>query len=337
VLGEPVANLQRFLAAHGHVPDDLLRQVDAGFGTIQLVVASGSVVAGYANERSDIDLYIVGDVPDTQGVPLVSHELGALLDISVLSATQLRSDLRGLRENEFMASQSQVVDQWKKTRRDLTRAIRLAYGVVLADTLEWSPVIESLTSDAWLRDLATHWWALEAWRWLVSACWLKQANPCLASQLVCDAMICALKAIATQAGYVYFGEKWVALELRAMGRDDLLALYRQTLREAGDSQSIDRRIDAVAGFLEASVGWSINRLTVELAYARGVSIQIMQDWTLVSRWDMRGARLHTVELPSVSRDGRPIWRAAATESPPVDLAALFSMGMLWLGMRDAPG
>lgn len=328
-IGDPADNLAAFLRQHGHTPHDLLAQVGTSFGSLGLVVASGSVVVGYANVRSDVDLYAVGEVPDTQRVPVISHELGPLLDINLIREDELREQLDWIRSTpDVVPVGGAPANKWRKAGRALDRATRLAYGLILYATPSWTATHESLRTG-WLTDRATVWWRLEARRRLVAARWLETANPALAAQVGCEARLCALKAVTAQAGYVYLNGKWVSKELRAMGRDDLLSVYRQALRAAWDTGvSTGETAEVVDGL----VGPAPSDLAVESAYSRGVTTHAVGEATLVSRWEMRGALLDTPGLPAARRDGRVIWTGGLDEPPPDWLLELFQIGLVWVGL-----
>jgi hypothetical protein len=331
-LGDPAGNLAAFMGRHGHTPDDLLAQMSTLLGEPSLAVASGSVVVGYANQKSDVDLYAIGDVPDTQRVPIISHELGPLIDISLIDQDQLRQQLTWLKESpQVLAVGGAVADQWRTTRRVLHRALRLAYGVVLRSTPEWAAIQASLRVG-WLADKAVIWWRLEARRRLVTARWLERVNPALAAQLACEAQLYALKAVTAEAGYAYPHQKWVSTELHAMGRDDLLALYRQALHVAWDVTVPVRDTDKV---VDGLIGPPPANLVMEAAYVPGVATHRLRDSTLVSRWELRGGRLDTTQLPAVRHDGRAIWRGGLEETPPEWLRQLAALGMVWIGVGHA--
>lgn len=328
-IGDPAENLASFLSHHGRCRDDLLAQVGTSFGALELVVASGSVVVGYANVRSDIDLYAVGDVPDTQRVPVISHELGPLLDINLIRAGELREQLDWIRGTPAVVpAGGSPAGKWRRAGRVLDRATRLAYGVVLHATPSWTAIQRSL-GTGWLAERTTTWWRLEARRRLLVARWLAPANPELAAQLGCEARLCALKAVAAAAGYVYFNQKWLAKELRDMGRADLLAAYRQALRTAWDAAA---RTTETAEMVDGLLGAAPADLTVEVAYSRGVSTHLVGDATLVSRWEMRGALLDAPDLPVARRDGAAIWTGGPDEAPPDWVSQLLPLGLVWVGV-----
>jgi hypothetical protein len=331
-IGDPAGNLAAHLGHHGLGADDLRAQVGPAFGPPGLVVASGSVVVGYANVRSDIDLYVVGDVLDTQRVPVVSYELGPLLDINLLPAAELRTELGWIREEpRVVAAGGSPARKWRRAGRILDRATRLAYGVVLEATPEWLAVQQSL-GTGWLAERTATWWRLEAHRRLLVAGWLAPVKPALAAQLGCEARLCALKAVAAADGYAYFNQKWLAKELRQLQRPDLLVSYRQALRLAWDE---DPRIAETAAMVDDLTGGPPADLIIEVAYARGVSTRTIGDATLVDRWEMRGALLTEPEIPVAARDGGAVWTGPIGEVPPDWLVGLLARGLVWTGVAHA--
>jgi hypothetical protein len=66
-----------------------------------------------------------------------------------------------------------------------------------------------------------------------------------------------------------------------------------------------------------------------------VATHRLRDSTLVSRWELRGGRLDTTQLPAVRHDGRAIWRGGLEETPPEWLRQLAALGMVWIGVGHA--
>jgi hypothetical protein len=328
VLGDPADNLSAFLACHGHTIADLPGQVSTSLGNLHMLVAGGSVVVGYANARSDIDLYAVGDFIDPQGVPAISHELGPLLDITLLPQVQLHEQLTWLRDTSKVVTGHSPARTWARSAKACDYATRIACGLVLRATPEWAALQESLRSQ-WLIDRCVTWWRLEARRHLVTARWLAAANPPLAAQLACEAQLAALKAVTAEAGYVFFNRKWVSRELLAMGRDDLIHQYRQALRAAWLPQA---PMAESAAMVDRTIGEPTPDLVVHVSYARGVATHRLRESTLVSRWEMSGILLPTTDLPVARRDGRVIWSGGLDDWPPDWLHELASRGMVWIGV-----
>lgn len=328
-IGDPETNLSDFLRRHGHAITDLPGQVSTALGELHMLVAGGSVVVGYANARSDIDLYAIGDIGDPQGVPAVSHELGPLLDITLLPQAQVREQLTWLRDTpQVLVAGGSPGHAWARAAKACDRATRLASGLVLQAGPEWRTLHESL-HGGWLVDRCVAWWRLAARRFLVSARWLSAANPRLAAQLAAQARLAALKATTARAGYVFFNLKWVSRELRAMGDDDLLDRYREALRAAW---SPGVPLAESADLVDWLTGEPAPDLVVQAAYARGVATHRLRESTLVSRWEMRGTLLPGTDLPAARRDGRAIWSGGLDEPPPDWLRDLAGRGLVWIGV-----
>src|SRR5215831_13599017 len=67
-------NLETFLAARGTAVDQVVKQVDHVFGAPRLIVAAGSVVQGFGNPTSDIDLLVLLDNNKVSRFPVPSFD-----------------------------------------------------------------------------------------------------------------------------------------------------------------------------------------------------------------------------------------------------------------------
>lgn len=331
-IGAPAENLATFMRQRGHSPDELVQQVGDSFGEMSLVAAGGSVVVGYANDRSDVDVYAVGAIPDTQGVPLVSHELGPLLDITLIDESSFRAELETLESEPWLFRPgSALAEKWRRKRRTLDHAIRIASGVVLTAQPAWRGVHASLNAT-FLAERAETWWRLEARRQLVAARWLGATNSRLTAQVCADARLSALKAVAARSGFLYLNRKWIATELSALAREDLLGEYRQLMIDAW--QATDAALPRAMQMLERLLGDPAENHLVEVSYLPGVSLHAAGGRTLVTRWEMRSVLLDVTGLPRVRRGRLAIWTGRLDEDPPAAIIELVRSGMAWLGVCD---
>jgi hypothetical protein len=316
----------------GHSSDELVQQVGDSFGEMSLVAAGGSVVVGYGNDQSDVDVYAVGAIPDTQGVPLVSHELGPLLDITLINESSFRADLDALESEPWLFRPgSALAEKRRRKQRTLDHAIRIASGVILAAQPAWRRVQASLDA-AFLAERAETWWHLEALRQLVSARWLGATNPRLTAQLCADARLSALKAVTARSGFLYLNRKWVSTELRALAREDLLAEYRQLMIDSWEAT--ESALPRATRTLEQLLGDPPEDLLVEVSYLPGVSLHAVGGQTLVTRWEMRSVLLDVTGLPHVRRGRLAVWTGRLDEDPPTAVVELVRSGMAWLGVCD---
>jgi hypothetical protein len=328
-LGDPDEQLERFLTAHGAGLVDLLGQVDDSFGHVEGVVAGGSVPVGYATSTSDLDLYVIVDNPEVTAVPVVSHELGFLIDIFHIDGAGLRSRLAQVAdENWCRGTGDEPREEWEESARALDLACRLALGAVVRSSDQWDDVRAWLRDD-WLIDRTTRWWRLLAWRNLAASRWLREVRPALAIQTAIEGGIAALKAMTSAEGLVFTNEKWVPRELRALARDDLTSAFRSMLLlgSGPPSAAVAREVEQLVAGLLGPAGADV---VVEIAYLPAVERWRIGDRTVVWRWDMNGLELEGPTIPDPSTTA-PIWRGPLHEEPPLWVRDLFAHGLAWMG------
>jgi hypothetical protein len=333
-LGDPDAELEKFLTNFGASIDDLRGQVTDVFGPVLHAVASGSVAAGYANPTSDLDLYVIVDNPGVSDVPIVSHELGPLIDIFHLDAANLRRELDGLADARVARTiEGEPRERWWNTRETVGLASRLAIGAVLCSTPDWAGVEDWLRGD-WLTARVADWWRDEAWRRLTLARWLGTRRPRMAVQDAVDAGMAALQVVTTEAGFVYFAPKWTIRELRALERPDLIELYRWLLTESANPDRDEAFVDRVATEVERLAGPPPADLTIEVSFLPAVERRELRGRTALWRWEMDGTALDVTGLPEPD-SSEVVWRGAVGEAPPAWLADLLACGLVWMGASRA--
>ena len=80
------SRFEEHISPHGLTPEQVLDQVDDVFGEPLLVVATGSVLAGYGRPTSDIDLYVVVPEEVASTLPIMSYPRGARVDVALFGA-----------------------------------------------------------------------------------------------------------------------------------------------------------------------------------------------------------------------------------------------------------
>jgi hypothetical protein len=327
-IGLPSDNLVKYLAHFDASPSDLLGQVDDTFGTVLHVVVGGSVPAGYATTTSDLDLYVLVDGADLTTVPVVSHELGCLIDIFHVSAQEFEAGCRAVADPAWFDGEVENPrERW--SQRTLNFATRIAAGAVVMTSEAWTDQ-QSRLRGAWLTERSAERWRLVARRNLVAANWLGATRPRVALQAATEAGLCALKAVTTEAGFLLANRKWVPLELRAMERADLVAMCRRWLSSAASEMPHDVVADEVAREVADLLDAPPRPVAIELAYLPAVELRKVGKKTLVWRWDMHGVEVDEMSLPDPDST-RAVWRGLPEDDPPPWVRGLFEHGLLWMG------
>jgi hypothetical protein len=322
------SRLEDHLAPYGLTAEQLRDQVDDVFGEPLLVVATGSVLAGFGRSTSDIDLYVV--VPDeVASTPIVSYPSGARVDTALFGAGTLTERHRQMAVRWPPPDPSSVAHT--RRRRSLDCLSRFGLGLPLAtDAGDWQSWQRAIESDiaGWLSE----WHAAEAVRKQAAARVLLPLKPRLAAQKAAEAMVAALDRRSALAGECYFKSKFVGEKLRRLGDEQGHAWARQALFlpvTVAESAGYVRRADDVVDELLADVdtrGWRL-RLTP----AAGVVRHGFGRETLVSRWALRAVAV-TADSPAVTAES---WDYGLTEPWHPDVAGVFAEDMLSLAVAGA--
>jgi hypothetical protein len=322
-------HLTRFLSGYGAATEDLLGEVDGGFGEPELTVASGSVLHGFGNAGSDIDLHIVVAGRKVTNFPVSSHRLGVAVDTTFFDAEWVRAE-----SSVVLAGPGSPagVDRaaWRAARARLLGLGRLSFGYALAGSDDWR---------AWQAGLrepfvghAVAWWRAETLRYRTAARLLAHHRPLAAALRSCDAATAALDALASAGGQVYVGHKWLGLKLERLGRADLVEAYARLL-------DLPVTVSEVPAY-QAAAEELIHRLTaddplpddpfVTLTPADGTTSWQVQDRVLVHRWGLRGVELTSRDAGA---DPKLAWTGRVSELPN-DLQALIEEDLVWISVSE---
>ncbi|MFE2025585.1 hypothetical protein ACFW9V_10630 [Streptomyces hygroscopicus] len=318
--------LNLFLEQRGLSRDAVLKEADQGMGTPALAVAAGSVLTGFGNHRSDLDLLVLVENDKLTRFPIQSHEHGTLIDVSIRRASSVQNSAAELTAEPWPRFATVTEEAWNHRRRTLNTTTRLALGLPLVVSPPWDDWYAGLRRP-WLADAVRQWWTVEAQRLALAARWLRDAKPMAAGIRAREAVVAALNARAAAGGELYFTSKWVGEKLRALSDTEGLALLRDTLTSplpSGDR--VQRSLDAV----ERLVG-DAAPLHAVLRWSTGIGATPLEDRTIVDRWQMRALEVPRRDLPPDDSDA-VIWSGPAGARPPGDLLPLFVHNMVWLGV-----
>lgn len=318
--------LDLFLEQRGLSRDAVLKEADQGMGTPSLAVAAGSVLAGFGNPRSDLDLLVLVENDRLTRFPIQSHEHGTLIDVSIRRASSVRQSAAELAAEPWPRFDTVTEEAWNHRRRALNTTSRLALGLPLLASSPWDDWYEGLRGP-WLATALRQWWAVEARRLAEAARWLLDARPMAAAVRAREAMAAALNARAAAGGELYFLAKWVGEKLQVLGDTEGLALLRDTLASPLPSGEQVRRWLAAVEDLAGDAA----PLHAVLRWSTGIGTTVLDDRTVVDRWQTRALEVPRLDLPSCDDDA-VIWSGPVGGLPPDDLMRLFVHNMVWLGV-----
>jgi hypothetical protein len=321
--------LAAFLAARGATREDLLTAVGEPFGRPLLVMATGSILAGFGNGRSDIDINVVVE-HHAPRLPIPSHELPVLVDATYFGRSVVEAWVSAIRDQPWPPAGPLDRAQWLQHRANIFNCTRFACGLTLVEEDDWEFRIAEFR-EPWLRERVAEWWRIESVRRGRAARWLADARPLLASQLKLEAVLAALEGRAAAAGQIYFKQKWLAEKLRTIEDKEGMAVWREVMRAPTNEREAGDYLVRCEDILVELGANQADGLTAQLWYLPGVKLRALDERTLVSRWDLRGIEFGGV-IAAVPEPPQPIWEGSLDEPPPADVLSLFVEDMTWLAI-----
>ncbi|WP_017545472.1 hypothetical protein [Nocardiopsis prasina] len=320
---------QEYIKRHGLTEQQVLDQVDETFGEPLLVVAAGSVISGFGNDTSDLDLYTVVEDDVASLLPLMSYPNGARIDAVLCGARQLLDSHRELGSDTWPPRQVKPGDIWAK-RKAIDAITRYGLGLPLFGTERWTAWQRRLQAEAhgWMSD----WHAVDAYRMRAAARALLTHKPLVAGIRAGDALMAALERHALARGEPYFKWKWLGEKLERLGDSQALSAYEQSLSPPLSERDVPRYVERTEDLLHSYLGdVDTGSWRLSLQPAVGTSWEPFGEEHLVSRWGLRAAAVSAGS--SVGEPGTWTYRLSETWDP--DVEALFSEDMLWLGVQQA--
>jgi predicted nucleotidyltransferase len=325
-------NLTGFLADRGIAAEELLKHVDNVFGEPHLVVASGSVIEGFGNPRSDVDILVLVDSRAVTDVPVSAYEGQQILDVTYLDSAWALETGKAVVEGRLFDGIPDG-DTWRRVYRDVEVFSRLQLGLVLAGDQEWRDWMEAMRLGG-LSAAIRRWWLVDAVRYWCTARLLTETKPLVAHQRYCDAALAALNVRMCDAGELYWSHKWLAEKLIRVGDGEGLAAYRRTLNVPLPGEDNTAYIKAAEALLAEHLPDSVRPETVELIarYPDEVSVLRFQGHTLVTRSMIGGLEIVGAQVPDDGTD-EPLWAGRLAEMPD-HIRELALADLVWLGVTD---
>jgi predicted nucleotidyltransferase len=321
--------LDAFLARRGTTRDALVAAIDEPFGPPLLVVAAGSVLHGFGNERSDVDVHVVVD-RDVSRLPIGSYAHTVLVDTKYFSASEVERWVSAIRDEPWPPLRRLDRSAWERRQAEIINCSRFAYGLVLRAHDSWSRWLAT-AREPWLAARVSQWWQIESIRREVAARWLADAKPLLAAVRVFESVLAALESRAAAAGQSHYGPKWLSEKLRALNDRCGLDALRAVMRVPSNDRDAADYMARCATILDTVRTAHAGRLAAQLWYLPGVRVHELDGRTLVSRWNLRGVEL-SARMPPATTPREPIWQGSLDISPPPGVLPLFVEDMTWLSI-----
>lgn len=318
-------HLNRFLAPHGRHHDDLVKEVDRGFGQPKLVVVAGSVLQGFGNPASDVDLHVIVDDGRVTDFHLSFHDLGFAVDVNYVEQGWIEQ--AALDDAPPLTNRAEFTTE----QRRVTQLGRFALGLPLAGATQWLDWRAELVARYAAR--AARLSRNTALRHLIAARELAPHDPLLAAQCYCDAGLAVLTTLAAHAGEPYVNTKWLGLKLDRMGATELLDDYDRYLDlPCTRAQAPDYLAWAEEAIAASTADWGLAAdPVIGIAPAPGVEVWRVRDRHLVHRFGLAGLEL----VPS---EGERVADALTWSGPLSQLSdtsrALLREELVWLAVLE---
>jgi hypothetical protein len=324
--------LTDFLARKGNGIDDLRKQVDNSFGEPHLVAAAGSVLQGFGNEESDVDVLALVDAPRVTDLPISSHVLDMPVDVNYIDVTWMRSAGDDVLAGWLPTAVGLSQEQWRAAYRRVTKIGRLAYGLPLAGDpalFDWQEQLRK--AFPWH---ASRWWRAECLRQLTAARLLASGRPLLAAQRYCDAGMAALESAAAAMNEAYTGPKWIGAKLRRIGDPVLESAFQRlieipvTTADAGAYGTDAEQIVTALTSADPLPGDPYVLLTLH----EGVQREEVLGLVLLHRFGARGVESDDPAFGIAGEQG-VVWHglmSAITDA----VHMMLTQGLAWLTVRE---
>lgn len=307
--------------------EEVEREVVTAFGDPLLIVATGSILAGFGNRESDVDLFVLVDSDDVLSIPVVSFRDGARIDGRFFARHESEAwpDLLAYGgapkagRGEAGALQVQAV---------FDTATRFALGYPLAGTDPWRAWRHDLRRGP-LGEQVVGYWTAQAVR---RAFTLRLLDPAAQPHRMWATAQATLRAAyelyAARRGQVFFGDKWIGEKLVRLGATELSARLGDVLGAAPGEAGRLRALALDEAARVVAEDGTPGPWQVELQTAAGVRARTLAGRTLVTRWELRGVELLDATIDDCG-PGTELWRGAPDDTPPPHLTALVREDMLW--------
>ncbi|MEH2500343.1 hypothetical protein V1294_006822 [Bradyrhizobium sp. AZCC 1678] len=325
--------LSSFLGKNDYTPEKLLSEVEEVFGTPELVLATGSILAGLGNSMSDVDLIVVVRNKSLSDLPIMSFPSNLKVDTEYYDADDVRSNIHLIQSSKWPLQEPLDPPRWQKFVRGFKLATRLQASYPLIVTEQWKEVLQTLGED-WLRQSLVSWWHTEALRCRLAARWTVSRSPLLASIRMGDALLTALHKCAVERGEIYFHRKWIGQKLRRLNDERLLGSYERvfdpTMSDADDLAKY-KRLDQECELLLKDVPDYEYQYVLRLA--KQTEILDAPTGRLVSQWGMKGLLFEPAELRSFDSKTGIVAAGSINDAPERDVMELYQHGMCWLSVN----
>lgn len=333
-------NLNDFLNGKGVSSEIINEQITDVFGEKCLIVATGSVVEGFGNQTSDVDLMCVVDKNDISQLPIMTYSNLVKFDTEYYSSTDIVQYFDLIRK-EWPPTKPYDQNKWKGTYKAFKICCRLTVGLVIYNTDQWSNIYKSFDQELFLR-LLCKWWYIESTRNLIVAKILNKHSKKTSEIRLFDAACSVLLAIIAKKGECVFNKKWISEKLKITESVEELKFFESLLLTSfsfsTNSQLYLSHVAKVENFLESVIPDSVE-LSLCCYLSIGVSVNKLAEHTVLSNWANEGFVLprHESENSGLAfdREDKLVFCSSVTSQLPDIVEHLIANQFLWIGVYQS--
>lgn len=328
--------LKTFLSKHNCVPEDLLSEVEDVYGEPRIVIATGSILSGFGNKFSDLDVFVVVENSNLTALPITSYKGGLRVDTEYYGVDRVFNQEKMVRSGSCHRSQVLSRDLWVQYYRSLRSMTRFYDGYRLSSKPEFFDWLDQIKS-CWLESRVSEWFTYESCRHYLAANWLKKSNMRLACNSISEALFSALSAKVAEKGQVILPKKWLGEKLKACAFVEYLEMFKKALRYPVSDVEQECYFSDIESFVLKLV--DLDKLQHSLSWqlwcSPGVQIDNIKGECIVSRWNMRGVLLDSdIGLGQKEYMDCVISSGKFLEQPEDVYGQLFANDMLWLSVVE---
>lgn len=327
-------HLKNFVENKGLSLDSLLEEVEASYGGVLCVIATGSIAAGFGNCNSDVDLMIMVDQDSVSPMPIMSYKNGLKIDSEYYYGDKLAQQIESVLQEVYPPQGQLRPLDWPKYFRAIQIATRFSVSQPLRGNQKWMDLIQRCKSPA-MYSQVSQWWLLEALRGLAGARMVAQHNSKYAAFVYTDAVMALLSARVAKQGLVLLSKKWLGEKLNRLEDADNLALYRRVLTAScdhmGEAHTLCDDLDTVLSNAEELQGL-IKTSHYDVWLSKHTEIKRFDDLTILKKY-FRGCKVKAEHhQKNAISNNMPLACYDFSAKVDEEIQQMFLQGFAWVGL-----
>jgi hypothetical protein len=330
-------NVKTFLERKDATFSLIEKQIKDVYGDTLFAFVSGSVVEGYGNETSDIDIICVVDRSGLSQLPVMTYVDLVKFDTEYYSVDAMEKHLDVINLDwPFQIPLNQ--EHWKKQYSSLKICSKFISGLAIKGTDNWKYLHKNYDKEKFLNKL-TSWWMIEAVRNLIVSKILFDLNIRSSELKLFDAGFCVLASRVTSCGENVITKKWIPEKLKHISDEHGLQLAEELLINSFLIHSNSDLFYKYYTYVKDYVLLELNELDICCYLSSGVSIDVIStDKYILSKWHNNFEIISSSECSkinlSLARTDAPVFKQSLMNDIPYLIKYLIAHQYLWVGVYN---